>query len=110
MSVDPWNAAPYVLLGNTYAQLGRHEDAIRVRTQMRYNRVKKMPGTSCIEVNFQRHCFTVHDKSHPQIKEIYAKLDELNEKLKNAGFKPDTSWVLQDMPEHKKERVLCYHR
>ncbi len=77
---------------------------------MRQNRVKKTHGISCIEVNFQPHCFTVHDKSHPQIKEIYAKLDELNEKLKDAGFKPDTSWVLQDVPEQEKEHVLCYHR
>ncbi len=107
---NPTNVPSYVLIGNTYARNQQHEKAWEVRSAMKKLGLHKIPGQSCIEVDFKRHCFTVGDTSHPQSKEIYAKLDELNDKLKQAGFKPDTSWVLLNVPTHQKEKVLCYHR
>ncbi len=107
---DTENPAAYVLLGNTYARAGRFSEASAVRKTMADKGLIKIPGVSCIEINYKQHCFRVGDRSHPHHKAIYAKLDELNTKLKQAGFKPDTSWVLQDIPESEKERVLCYHR
>ncbi len=108
--LDPTAASSYVLLGNTYAQAGRYKEATAVRNKMVQQKIHKKPGISCIEIKGQTHCFTVGDRSHPQSVQIYAKLDKLNEKLKQAGFKPDTSWVLKNLPEVEKERVLCYHR
>ncbi len=110
LHLDPTNSSTYVLMGNTYAQGGRFGDASKVRTEMAKKKIKKIPGISCIEINGEVTCFVVGDRSHPQSKQIYAKLDELNEKLKKAGFRPDTTWVLQNIPEEDKERVLCYHR
>eukprot|EP01018_Ginkgo_biloba_P006326 Gb_17177 [translate_table: standard] len=107
--LDPQNAAPYVLLSNIYAAAGRWDDAENVRRMMKDRRVKKMPGSSWIEVNKQVHSFFSGDKSHPQTQKIYAKLDRLSTQLKAAGYVPDTRFVLSDVEDNQKEQILCHH-
>jgi pentatricopeptide repeat protein len=108
--LNPNYSPAYVLLGNTYAHGKQYADAERVRNIMDDRKIKKQPGISWIEINGIRHRFVVRDHSHPQSEQIYNKLDELDLQLKNAGFRPDTSWVLQNIDEDLKERVLCHHR
>jgi hypothetical protein len=55
------------------------------------------------------HTFVVEDRLHPQTDEIYEMLEQLGEQMKNAGYVPDTNFVLHDVEEEQKEQVLSYH-
>lgn len=46
MQIEPESSAPYVLLYNMYADLGRWDDAEKVRLVMEENNIKKQPGCS----------------------------------------------------------------
>ncbi|KAG6570852.1 putative pentatricopeptide repeat-containing protein, partial [Cucurbita argyrosperma subsp. sororia] len=46
--IEPENAANYVLLGKMYASVGRHEEAQRLRMEMKERRVKAVPGSSWV--------------------------------------------------------------
>lgn len=46
--IEPENAANYVLLARIYASMGRHEEAQRMRKEMREKRVKVAPGSSWV--------------------------------------------------------------
>eukprot|EP01018_Ginkgo_biloba_P015578 Gb_31319 [translate_table: standard] len=107
--LEPTNAAPYVLLSNIYAAAGRWDDTKNVRTMMKNRRVKKTPGCSWIELNKQVHSFLVGDSSHPQAQEIYAELERLSRQMKEAGYVPDTRFVLHDVEQQQKEKILCHH-
>lgn len=57
---------------------------------------------------------TVHEYragtlSHPQREEIYAKLEGLAGQMKEAGYVPDTKYVLHDVDEAQKEIALMHH-
>eukprot|EP01018_Ginkgo_biloba_P011802 Gb_29543 [translate_table: standard] len=107
--LEPENAGCYVLLSNIYAAAGRWNDVAKVRTLMKDKRVKKIPGCSSIEVNSKVHTFLVGDRSHPQSEKIYAALETLYRQMKEAGYVPDTSFVLQDVEEEVKEHLLLSH-
>eukprot|EP01018_Ginkgo_biloba_P034522 Gb_08671 [translate_table: standard] len=107
--LDPKNAAPYVLLSNIYAAAGRWDGIEKVRKLMKDRGIKKKPGCSWIEINQQVHAFTVGDRSHPQMQEIYAKLERLSRQMKAAGYVPDTRFVLNNVEEEQKEQILCHH-
>ncbi|KAG0631017.1 hypothetical protein M758_1G221100 [Ceratodon purpureus] len=109
LKLDPADAGAYVALSNIYAAAGRYEDAEKVRQVMDNRAVVKEPGQSWIEVNGKVHVFHVEDKSHPQTEEIYTELDRITEQIKKVGYVPDTSFVLHDMDELQKERLLCSH-
>ncbi|KAJ7528371.1 hypothetical protein O6H91_15G000800 [Diphasiastrum complanatum] len=108
VQLDPKNAAPYVLLSNIYAAAGKKDELAKIRNQMKEAGVKKMPGCSWIEVDNQLHAFVVGDATHPQSKEIHAELDRLVGLMKMAGYKPNLSFVLDDV-EDEKENALCGH-
>eukprot|EP01018_Ginkgo_biloba_P002462 Gb_38483 [translate_table: standard] len=107
--LDPTNAAHYVLLSNIYAKAGRWDGVEKVRKMMKDGRVKKMPGCSWIEVNNKVYTFIGGHRSHPQKHEIYAELEKLSGQMKEAGYMPDTHFVLHDVEEEQKEHILCYH-
>eukprot|EP01018_Ginkgo_biloba_P002727 Gb_38068 [translate_table: standard] len=109
LELDPQNAAPYVLLSNIYAAAGRWSDTENVRRMMKVRRVKKTPGCSWIEVNKQVHAFLVGDRSHPQMEDIYAKLESLSREIKAAGYMSDTRFVLNDVEEEQKEQIISHH-
>eukprot|EP01018_Ginkgo_biloba_P034366 Gb_06115 [translate_table: standard] len=107
--LEPQGVAPHVLLANTYAAAGRWDDAAMVRKSMKDKGLKKQPGRSWIEVNNRVHAFVVEDKSHPQTEKIYAMLDRLACQMEEAGYLPDTNFVLHDVEEEQKEHALFYH-
>lgn len=96
-SLEPQNAGYYVLLSNIYATCCRWDDVAKVRMLMRERKLKKMPGCSSIEVYSKVHSFVAEEKSHPQSGEIYAMLDILAKRLKEAGYVPDTKFVLEGL-------------
>ncbi|KAJ7205384.1 hypothetical protein O6H91_Y485300 [Diphasiastrum complanatum] len=103
------NAAPYVLLSNIFAAAGRKDELAKIRNEMKEAGVKKVPGCSWIEVDNQLHAFVVGDVTHPQSKEIQAELDRLVGLMKKAGYKPNLSFVLDDVEDKEKENALCRH-
>eukprot|EP01018_Ginkgo_biloba_P013193 Gb_32457 [translate_table: standard] len=107
--LNPKNASPYVLLSNIYAAAGRWDDTEKLRRLMKDRKVKKLPGCSWIEVNKQVHSFLAGDRSHPQLQKIYVKLDRLSRQMKAAGYVPDTRFVLHNVEEEQKERILYHH-
>ncbi|KAG8377869.1 hypothetical protein BUALT_Bualt08G0078300 [Buddleja alternifolia] len=107
--LDPKNSGYYTLLSNIYAGAGRWEDAKRMRVFMRNHGVIKSPGLSLVELKGRVHVFLVGDKEHPQHEKIYAYLEELSEKLLEAGYVPSVSLVLHDVDEEEKGMVLQIH-
>eukprot|EP01018_Ginkgo_biloba_P037431 Gb_29873 [translate_table: standard] len=107
--LEPKNAGFYVLLSNIYAAGGKWDDAAKVRTMMKDRGFKKTPGCSFIEVNNMVHAFLVGDKSHPQSEKIYAMLGRLAEQMEEAGYVPNTNFVLHDVEEEAKEQMLSSH-
>eukprot|EP01018_Ginkgo_biloba_P035432 Gb_20153 [translate_table: standard] len=107
--LEPENAGNYVVLSNIYAAAGMWEEVVNVRQMMKDKGVKKDPGCSWIKVNKMVHTFLVGDRSHPQSEEVYAMLDALTDKMKEAGYVPDTNSVLHDVEEELKEHILYRH-
>ncbi|RWR78239.1 pentatricopeptide repeat-containing protein [Cinnamomum micranthum f. kanehirae] len=109
ISLEPQDSAAYVLLSNIYASAGKWEEKTKVRRLMDERKVKKEAGSSWIEVKNKTHSFVARDRSHPLADQIYAKLEELNSKLKDAGYHPDTNFVLHDVDEENKKEMLSQH-
>ncbi|KAF7824599.1 pentatricopeptide repeat-containing protein [Senna tora] len=99
----------YVLLSNIYAAQKRWDDVGRVRKAMKNRDVKKVPGFSYMEVEGKLHKFINGDQSHPNSREIYAKLDEIKFRIKAYGYTAETNIVLHDIGEEDKENALNYH-
>ncbi|KAL4194992.1 hypothetical protein AMTRI_Chr05g71220 [Amborella trichopoda] len=83
--LDPEIIGYHVLLSNLYADFGKFDDIARIRGTLKEKGARKNPGCSWIEVNNKVHVFLAGDRSHPQHEEIYATLDNLTRKLKEAG-------------------------
>ncbi|XP_057445287.1 pentatricopeptide repeat-containing protein At2g13600-like [Lotus japonicus] len=85
MELNVEDSGGYVLLANIYAGSGELENVADMRKLMKEKGIRKSPGCSWIEVDNRVHVFTVEDTSHPQIKEIYAKLEEMMKKIEDTG-------------------------
>eukprot|EP01018_Ginkgo_biloba_P022118 Gb_05942 [translate_table: standard] len=109
LELEPQDSGTYVLLSNIFASAGRWDDVTKVRKLMNDRGVKKEPGRSWIEIQNRVHVFVVGDRSHPQTSNIYAKLEDLTEQIKGAGYVPDTNFVLHDAEQEQKEHSLSYH-
>ncbi|KAK9153289.1 hypothetical protein Sjap_000769 [Stephania japonica] len=107
--LEPQNSGNYILLANIYSTVGRWEDAAKVRCLMKERGVSKPPGCSWIAVKRRIHSFIVGDTSHPLMEEISAKVESLYSEIKEIGYVPETSFVLQDVEEDEKENSLCGH-
>jgi pentatricopeptide repeat protein len=106
---EPMHESNYVLLSNIYAKLRRWEKKTKVREMMDMRGMKKVPGSTMIEVNNEMYEFVAGDKSHDQYKEIYEMVDEIGREIKRAGYVPTTSQVLLDIDEEDKEDALYRH-
>ena len=109
LKLEPKSAATYVVLSNIYAAAGKWDQVSSLRTMMQGKGIQKEPGRSWIEVDNEIHRFVVGDTSHPEAKEIYAELNRLTEKMKAAGYIPDTRLVLHNIGEEDNELALCSH-
>ncbi|KAI3450699.1 hypothetical protein Pfo_007364 [Paulownia fortunei] len=109
ISCQPQDSAAYVLLANLYAASGHWRDRAQVRKLMDERKVKKETGYSWIEVKNKTYSFMAGDVSHPLSDHIYMKLGELSIRLRDAGYQPDTNYVLHDIEEEQKEAILSRH-
>uniref|UniRef100_A0A0E0QBS2 DYW domain-containing protein n=1 Tax=Oryza rufipogon TaxID=4529 RepID=A0A0E0QBS2_ORYRU len=107
--LDPLGDGHYVLLSNIYAQANSWEGVAEMRKTIRRDNIQRIPGRSSIEWDEKIHEFVSGDRLHPRSKEIYRVLEEMMDRLKQAGYKPMTGLVLQDIDEQSKERSLAEH-
>eukprot|EP01018_Ginkgo_biloba_P028984 Gb_03512 [translate_table: standard] len=109
LELEPQDPATYVLLSNMYASARRWDEVAKVRKLMKERGVKKEPGCSWIEIKNSFHAFVVDDRSHPQTENIYAMLERLSGQMKEAGYVPDTNFVLHNVEQEQKEHSLGHH-
>jgi pentatricopeptide repeat protein len=109
LELEPKNAAGYVMLSNLYAATGNLELSKNVERQRKERDAKKQPGRTWIEVNDVVHTFVVDDQTHPQMIKIRAELKRLSRLMHDAGYVPDTKFVLHDVEEEEKVFHLCHH-
>ncbi|XP_058096788.1 pentatricopeptide repeat-containing protein At3g12770-like [Magnolia sinica] len=106
---DPSSTANYILMANMYASVGKWKEAAKMRRWMNDRGLVKEPGWSKIEVDGLSHVFLVGDQSHHRSVEIYEKLEELNGKLREAGYAAETNMVMHDLETEEKENALKVH-
>ncbi|KAM0972415.1 hypothetical protein ACFX1X_020450 [Malus domestica] len=70
---------------------------------------KKVAAQNLLEVRSRVHEYRAGDKSHPENDEIYAQLRGLRELMKEAGYIPETRFVLHDIDQEGKEDALLAH-
>ncbi|KAJ1284114.1 hypothetical protein BS78_03G179500 [Paspalum vaginatum] len=109
LEIEPQNPVNYVLASNFHAATGMWEDTAKARAAMRQATVKKEAGRSWVTLNDGVHTFVAGDRSHPNTKEIYEKLNFLIQNIKNVGYVPQTEYALYDLEEENKEELLSYH-
>lgn len=97
LELDNEDSSTYVLLANIYANANMWEKVSKMRKTMKYNRLKKEPGCSWIEVKDEVHTFLVGDKAHPRWNEIYAELGVLLGEMKSVGYAPHGGFLLIDI-------------
>ncbi|XAR60119.1 hypothetical protein NMG60_11033371 [Bertholletia excelsa] len=109
ISLQPHDSAAFVLLSNMYAAAGNWKERAKVRKLMDERKVKKETAYSWIEVKNKTYGFVAGDHSHPFSDWIYLKLEDLNVRLRDAGYLPDTNYVLHDVEDENKEAFLSQH-
>ena len=71
--------------------------------------VKKETGLSWVEEGNKVHTFSAGDRRHSKSKEIYEKLENLEDQMVKAGYVADTSYVLREVGSEVKNMVIRYH-
>lgn len=86
VSMEPANAAAYVLMTNIYNDAGLVDRAEKVTVLRGKSQVTKKPAQSWIQADDDTHSFMVHDRNHSQQEQLYGLLRKMNFKLKVPGF------------------------
>jgi pentatricopeptide repeat protein len=107
--MNPGSHANYVLMANLYTSMGKWKEAAVTRSLMIDRGLVKAPGWSQVEINGSVHVFIAGDRSHTQSIDIYKKLEEINLKLAEAGYVPETDTVIHDLEREEKEEALKVH-
>lgn len=108
--LEPAHSGDYLLLSNIYASIGRLEDATRLRNEMKRLGIKKSLGCSYIELDGIFHEFLAEDNGHPQSLEIFEAIENMMERIKMAGYMPDTVQArLEAEEDDDKEASVSHH-
>lgn len=107
--LGPVSSGMHVLLSNAYAAAGRYEEAAKSRKLLRDKGMKKETGLSWVEEGNRVHTFAAGDRRHLKSEEIYKKLEELGDKMEEAGYVADTSFVLREVDGEEKNQAIRYH-
>ncbi|KAL0327351.1 UNVERIFIED_CONTAM: Pentatricopeptide repeat-containing protein [Sesamum angustifolium] len=88
--INPNNGGYRAILANLYGEMGKWDEAQKLRKTLSEGDAHKAPGCSWIEVDNQVHNFYSVDRSHPKMEEIYGVLKCLvdTSKLSYASFHP----------------------
>ncbi|KAL7596246.1 hypothetical protein Lser_V15G29048 [Lactuca serriola] len=80
------NSGYLTLITNLSSSIGRWEDALRFRLEMREKGIEKIPGCSLIQIGDCVHEFVARDTNHVQRSDIYEILECLNDDLLECDF------------------------
>lgn len=105
VALEPNSAAPYVLLGNIYADACRWSDLEDVDNLRKSAGAKKKAAKACIEVRDKVHEFFVGEERA----DVSSKLKSLNIRLQAGGHVPQTELVLKPISNLEKQDALCGH-
>ncbi|XP_011007293.1 PREDICTED: pentatricopeptide repeat-containing protein At5g48910 isoform X2 [Populus euphratica] len=105
----PHDSGSYVALSNMFASEGNWEGVVKVRLKMKELDIRKDPGCSWIELDGVIHEFLVEDDTHPRAEGIHSMLEEMSDRLRSVGYRPNTTQVLLNMDEKGKQSALHYH-
>lgn len=106
--LEPDDGGYHVLLANIYAIASMWQKVAKVRTLMQRKGIQKTPGCSSVDLRNEVHTFYSGSTSHPQSEKIYAYLGKLIERIKAAGYTPDTSSI-HDVEDDVQEQLLNTH-
>ncbi|MQL81375.1 hypothetical protein Taro_013838 [Colocasia esculenta] len=109
LGLGPDDLGVYALISNIFAAAKKWDKVAEVRQAMKKLAAKKVPGYSLVEVKGRLHAFLMEDKSHPQYQMIAEMLRKLDLEMRKMGYFPKTEFVLHDVDEEVKERMLCSH-
>ncbi|KAK4365593.1 hypothetical protein RND71_013473 [Anisodus tanguticus] len=109
LELIPENGGTYILVANFFAAAKMWDEAAAVRKVMKKAGMKKVPGYSAVEVNGRLHAFLMGDTCHPQYEQIIRLLTSLENEMKAMGYVPKTEFVLQNLEEAVKVKMLCNH-
>lgn len=107
--LDPESVGHYILLSNIYSAERNYPQAASIRQVIKRRKLGKTPGCTLIEIGDRPHVFTSGDQSHPRATEIYAMLEKLMGKMREAGFQTETVTALHDVEEEEKELMVKVH-
>ncbi|KAJ0105493.1 hypothetical protein Patl1_19308 [Pistacia atlantica] len=85
IELEPDDDGVYILLWNIYFAANRQEDALKMRTFMQNQKVKKKSGCSWVEVNGVTHEFKADYVMHHAGTKIFLVLEGINEQRKLDG-------------------------
>ncbi|KAG8391496.1 hypothetical protein BUALT_Bualt01G0193800 [Buddleja alternifolia] len=105
---EPDEGGYHVLLANIYAIASMWEKVAKVRTLMEKKGIQKTPGCSSVDLRNEVHTFYSGSTKHPQSDKIYAYLEKLMDRIKLAGYIPDTSSI-HDVEDDIQEKLLNTH-
>ncbi|KAM7279797.1 hypothetical protein ACFE04_006931 [Oxalis oulophora] len=108
--MEPDNAGNHILLSNIYAANKNWEEVAKVRKLLKDSVVKKEKGKSWIEIKDKVHSFMVGEGQHPRTAEIYSKLDDLIQEMKDKhGYEAEIEHDLHDVEKSRKQELLRHH-
>ncbi|KAL4591569.1 hypothetical protein LXL04_004538 [Taraxacum kok-saghyz] len=81
MDFGDLNSGYLTLVTNLSSSVGRWEDALRFRWEMKEKGIEKVPGCSLIQIGSTVHEFVARDTSHVERSGIYETLECLNDHL-----------------------------
>ncbi|XP_050363575.1 pentatricopeptide repeat-containing protein At2g15690, mitochondrial-like isoform X2 [Argentina anserina] len=70
---------------------------------------KQIAAKNLLEVRSRVHEYRAGDRSHPDNEKFYSLLRGLREQMKEAGYIPETRFVLHDIDQEGKEDALLSH-
>lgn len=109
-SFKPKDPSTYILLSNIYASASLWGKVSEARRKLGEMEVRKDPGYSSVEVRKETEVFYAGETSHPLKEDIFRLLKKLEKEMRiRNGYVPDTSWILHDMDEQEKEKLLFWH-
>ncbi|KAL6498856.1 Pentatricopeptide repeat-containing protein, chloroplastic [Orobanche hederae] len=106
--LKPDDGGYHVLLANIYAIASMWDKVAKVRNLMEKKGIKKTPGCSSVDLKNGMHTFYSGSTSHPQSEQIYAYLEKLVDRIKAAGYVPDTS-LIHGVEDDVQEKLLNTH-
>jgi pentatricopeptide repeat protein len=107
--LEPYNSANYLQMVSLYEHEQMYDEAESLKYAMKARELDTRPGWGWIQIEQRIHVFEVDGKPHPDSAEIYEELARLVFQIRKAGYVPDTSCIVYNVPEEEKEKLLLSH-